>query len=351
MLEKIDFVPDVINANDWQTADAVIYLKLSGKYPGVKTVYTIHNIEYQGKYDLYILGDIFAIREDQKSVVEYEGCINLTKGAIVTCDKLTTVSAKYAEEIRTPFFAHGLAPVINSVSDKVSGIVNGIDYKVYDPLHDGAIEANFSAARVSNKKLCKAALQREASLDVSDDTPLVAMITRLASHKGLDLVTRVIDEAVESGIQFVVLGTGEAEYEQFFRELEERHRGKVRAFIEFNKSMAKKIYAGADIFLMPSTSEPCGLAQMIASRYGTVPIVRETGGLADTIAPFNPETGEGNGITFFSYNAHDMLYAIKRAISLYNDKNAWKTLRKNAMTKDFSWSASAKLYLEMYKEL
>ncbi len=349
MLPQIHFIPDVLHANDWQSALSIVYLRLCYYYPDVKTVYTIHNIEYQGIYSLDTLGDLFGIGNEHVSVLEYDGCINLTKAAIMCCDQLTTVSAKYAEEIRTPYYAHGLSYVINSSSGKLRGIVNGIDYVGYDPENDQTIAATFSASKPAGKKKCKAALKKALSLD-DEDAPIVAMITRLAAHKGIDLVTRVIDEAVESGIQFVILGTGEGEFESFFKQLEWRHPGKVRALIEFNKDTAKKIYAGADIFLMPSKSEPCGLAQMIASRYGTVPIVRETGGLADTIIPYNPEENSGNGITFYSYNAHDMLDAIKRAMLLYNDKNVWKKLVKNAMTKDFSWNASAEKYLEMYKE-
>ncbi|MBQ2686103.1 MAG: glycogen synthase GlgA [Clostridia bacterium] len=350
LFAQVHFIPDVLHANDWQSALSIVYLKLCYYYPDVKTVYTIHNIEYQGIYSQDVLGDLFGIGKEHLSVLEYDGCINLSKAAIMCCDKLTTVSSRYAEEIKTPYYSHGLSYVINSVGGKLSGIVNGIDYVGYDPENDPVIAAPFSASKPSGKKKCKEALVKELGLD-EDGTPIVAMITRLAAHKGIDLVTRVIDEAVDMGIRFVILGTGESEFESFFRQLEWRHPGKVRALIEFNKNTAKKIYAGADIFLMPSKSEPCGLAQMIASRYGTVPIVRETGGLADTIIPYNAEENRGNGVTFYSYNAHDMLDAIRRATELYNDKNVWKKIVKNAMTSDFSWNASAEKYLAMYKEI
>lgn len=352
MLPEIDFYPDILHAHDWQSALSVVYLRRRYNYPNIHTVYTIHNIEYQGVYNFSILGDIFGLSDADREIMEYDGDINLTKGAIVCCDKLTTVSQKYSEEIRTPFYSYGLYHAINRFAFKTMGIVNGIDYKYYNPYTDPDLPANFSTTRLlKNKAVCKEQLQETLGLTPSKDTPIVAMITRLASHKGVDLVKRVIDEALATeDMQFVVLGTGEKNYEDFFCELQERYPGRVRALIEFNKALSKRIYAAADLFLMPSKSEPCGLSQMIASRYGAVSIVRETGGLFDTIKPFNPETGEGNGITFVTYNAHDMLDAIRRAIALYKTP-AFKTLRKNAMTTDFSWSASAEKYLAMYREV
>ncbi len=352
MLPEIDFYPDILHAHDWQSALSVVYLRRRYNYPNIHTVYTIHNIEYQGVYNFSILSDVFGLSDADREIMEYDGDINLTKGAIVCCDKLTTVSQKYSEEIRTPFYSYGLYHVINRFAFKTMGIVNGIDYKYYNPYTDPDLPANFSTTRLlKNKAVCKEQLQETLGLTPSKDTPIVAMITRLASHKGVDLVKRVIDEALATeDMQFVVLGTGEKDYEDFFCELQDRYPGRVRALIEFNKALSKRIYAAADLFLMPSKSEPCGLSQMIASRYGAVSIVRETGGLYDTIKPFNPETGEGNGITFVTYNAHDMLDAIRRAIALYKSP-AFKTLRKNAMTTDFSWSASADKYLAMYREV
>jgi len=352
MLPEIDFYPDILHAHDWQSALSVVYLRRRYNYPSIHTVYTIHNIEYQGVYNFSILGDVFGLSDADREIMEYDGDINLTKGAIVCCDKLTTVSQKYSEEIRTPFYSYGLYHAINRFAFKTMGIVNGIDYKYYNPYTDPDLPANFSTTRLlKNKAVCKEQLQETLGLTPSKDTPIVAMITRLASHKGVDLVKRVIDEALATeDMQFVVLGTGEKDYEDFFCELQDRYPGRVRALIEFNKALSKRIYAAADLFLMPSKSEPCGLSQMIASRYGAVSIVRETGGLYDTIKPFNPETGEGNGITFVTYNAHDMLDAIRRAIALYKSAT-FKTLRKNAMTTDFSWSASAEKYLAMYREV
>lgn len=350
MIPVIDFYPNVLHANDWQSALTVIYNRLYYRYP-MKTVYTIHNIEYQGKYDNFILGDVFAIDNEHLSVVEYGGCINLTKGAIVCCDKLTTVSSRYADEIKDAFFAHGLENIIRQSGDKLLGIVNGIDYDYYNP---STLDEKFSTSYrlFSGKAKNKAALQKMLSLPEKADTPIVSMISRLASHKGFDLVKCVIEEAIcTRDMQLILLGTGEKEYEEFFRYLADKYPDRVRALFEFNKELSKKIYAGSDIFLMPSKSEPCGLSQMIASRYATVPVVRETGGLYDTIKPFNPVTLEGNGVTFCSYNAHDMLDAINRTLDIYSDKELWKKLVRNAAEKDFSWNASARLYLHMYATL
>ncbi|MBO5218297.1 MAG: glycosyltransferase, partial [Clostridia bacterium] len=284
-------------------------------------------------------------------VVEYDGCINLTKDAIVCCDKLTTVSPGYAKEIQTEFYSSGLYHIIRMYKDKICGIINGIDIDLYNPEKDPLITENFTADSIGKKAVNKAALQKSFKLPVRADVPLIGMVSRLASHKGFDLVRRVADDILAADVQLVLLGTGEVELEDYFADLAKRYPDKCGVMLAFDKVLAKQIYASADIFLMPSKSEPCGLAQMIASRYGTVPLVRETGGLADTIAPFNPETGEGNGITFNTYNAHDMLNAIHRATALYEDADKWAALVQNAMAMDFSWEASARKYLEMYESL
>ncbi len=355
MMPKIDFVPDILHCHDWQSALCVIYLKrkycYDEVYSKIKAVYTIHNIGYQGIYNFDILGDVFGLDSWDRYIVEYDGCINLTKGAIVCCDKLTTVSPNYAEEIKTEYFSCGLHHIIQMYSGKVCGIINGIDTSLYDPSSDKSIEKNFDISSISAKVENKLALQRELGLPENRDVPMVAMVSRLASHKGFDLVRRVADDIMESDIQLVLLGTGECELEDFFADLALRYPEKCAVKLAFDKNLAKRIYASADMFLMPSKSEPCGLAQMIASRYGTVPIVRETGGLYDTIKPFDPVEEVGNGITFKTYNAHDMLDAIRRALSLYNDSAKWEKLMKNAMGMDFSWNASALKYIEMYSNL
>ncbi len=354
MMPIIGFIPDILHAHDWQSALTVIYLKRKycylEDYAQMKAVYTIHNIDYQGIYSFDILGDVFCLDSWDRYVVEYDGCINLTKGAIVCCDKLTTVSPNYANEIQTEYFSSGLHHILRVNKDKITGIINGIDTDYYNS-NDPALAEKFDLESIEKKSANKLALQKQLKLPERADVPMIAMISRLASHKGFDLVRRVIDEILEDDVQFVLLGTGEAELESFFEELSYRHPEKCGITLAFDKLLAKRIYASADIFLMPSKSEPCGLAQMIASQYGTVPVVRETGGLKDTIAPYDAESGEGNGITFATYNAHDMMDAVRRAVKLYREPDEWKKLVANAMTVDFSWSASAKKYLEMYAAL
>lgn len=353
MLPKIDFIPDVLHCHDWQSALCVIYLKRKycylEDYSAMKAVYTIHNIDYQGIYNFDILGDIFCLDSWDRYVVEYDGCINLTKGAIVCCDILTTVSPRYAEEIQTEYYSSGLHHILRMNKDKIRGIINGIDTDYYNPATDKSIVKNFDLDTIDGKVENKLALQKTFGLPERADVPMIAMVSRLASHKGFDLVRRVADEILMSDVQFVLLGTGEGELEDFFSNLAQRHPDKCGVMLAFDKILAKQIYASADMFLMPSKSEPCGLAQMIASRYGTIPIVRETGGLYDTIKPYITSEGTGNGFTFKTYNAHDMLDAVRRALSLYCEKEEWSKLVANAMNMDFSWNASAKKYLEMYE--
>ena len=356
MMPHIGFFPDILHAHDWQSALSVIYLKRKYRYfeeySHMKAIYTIHNIEYQGIYGFEILSDIFCLDSWDRYIVEYDGCINLTKGAIVCCDRLTTVSPNYANEIQTEYFSHGLHYIIAMNRDKITGIVNGIDYDNYNPETDTELRRHFSSDNQIQKNVDKAELQNMFSLPERRDVPVIAMISRLASHKGFDLVKRVLEEIVTcDDVQFVLLGTGERDLEDYFSYMANKYPDRVGVKLAFNKTLAKQIYAGADIFLMPSKSEPCGLAQMIASRYGTVPVVRETGGLYDTIKPYNPEDKTGNGITFKTYNAHDMYDAVRRAIELFKNKRQWKTLRTNSMNTDFSWNSSAIKYLEMYDNL
>ncbi len=355
MLPKIDFFPDILHTNDWQSALVGIYLKqiyrtIDYNYRPIRVIHSIHNIEYQGVYDHAILGDVFDLAPEYASIVDYNGAINLTKGAIVCCDRLTTVSPTYAREICTPAYSSGLHHIINQYAFKTRGIINGIDQDYYNPATDPALYATYTTPNGKLKN--KLPLQKELGLPERADVPLISMITRLTSHKGLDLVTAVIDDLLCDDVQFVLLGTGDPGFENFFRRLEEKYPDKVKAIIAYDKTLSKKIYAASDMFLMPSKSEPCGLAQMIASKYGTVPIVRETGGLFDTIKYYNDETGEGNGFTFARYNAHDMLYTIRKAMYLYRDyKDKWKALATRVMKTNFSWHVSAKSYIELYKEV
>ena len=349
ILSFLGFYPDILHCHDWQAALAAIYLKtiycFRPEYQFIRAVFTIHNIEYQGKYSLDILEDLFGISNRYRYLVEYDRCINLMKGAIECCERFSTVSPTYAGEIKDPYYSHGLDPIVRRNEFKLCGILNGIDTDYYNPKTDKSLFANYDAADVSNKAVCKEELQRMLNLPVKPDTPVLAMITRLVTHKGLDLVKEVIEQVLRQDVQFVLLGTGDSAYENYFSDLARRYQGKVVSIISFNSDLSRKIYSGADLFLMPSKSGPCGLSQMIASRYGTVAIVRETGGLRDSIQPYG---AGGNGFTFHDYNAYDMLYVINEAIGVYHNKEAWHALQKKAMETDFSWAKSAQYYIGLY---
>lgn len=353
IIPYIDFKPDIIHCNDWQTALTPVYYSAmyanSPGYENIKTVFTIHNIQYQGVYGREILEDVLGIPADKTSLLEYDGCINFMKGAIECANKVTTVSPSYADEILDPWYSHGLDGILSERRFKLSGILNGIDIDGYNPETDKAIRANYSAENAADKKLDKEDLQQIMGLPVRADVPVIGMVSRLVSHKGLDLVKGILDELLAtSELQLVVLGSGDYEYESFFRDIAARYPDKVGLRIGFIPDLARKIYAGADMFLMPSKSEPCGLSQMVALRYGTVPIVRETGGLRDSIT--DSGDGEGNGFTFKSYNAHDMLNAIRRALDVYYNGD-WTALTQRALECDFSWGRSANTYIKLYKAL
>ena len=349
ILSFIGFYPDILHCHDWQAALAALYLKtiycFRPEYQFIRAVFTIHNIEYQGKYSLDILEDLFGISNRFRYLVEYDRCINLMKGAIECCERFSTVSPTYAGEIKDPYYSHGLDPIIRRNEFKLCGILNGIDPDYYNPATDKSLFANYDADNVAPKAVCKEELQRMLNLPVKPETPIIAMITRLVSHKGLDLVKEVIEQVLRQDVQFVLLGTGDSTYENYFSDLARRYQGKVVSIISFNSELSRKVYAGADLFLMPSKSEPCGLSQMIASRYGTVAIVRETGGLRDSITPYG---AGGNGFTFRDYNAYDMLYVINEAIGVYHNKDEWKALQQKAMRTDFSWAKSATYYEGLY---
>ena len=349
-LPFIGFYPDVLHCHDWQAALAAIYLKTiyssRPEYYSIRALFTIHNIEYQGKYSLDILEDLFGIPNECKNLVEFDGCINLMKGAIECSEKFSTVSPTYANEIKTAQYAHGLQSVICKNAAKLTGVLNGIDVNSYDPTTDKALFANYSPDNFEGKAVCKKELQKMLGLP-EKNVPMIAMITRLVSHKGIELVKTVAEDILHEDLQFVLLGTGDTAYENYFRDLGKRYENKVSANIAFNGDLSRKIYSGADIFLMPSISEPCGLSQMIASRYATVPVVRETGGLYDSIKPYG---NGGNGFTFASCNAYDMLYVIHEALNTYKNKEQWVALMKKAATTDFSWSYSANEYKKLYED-
>ncbi|MCM1364929.1 MAG: glycogen synthase GlgA [Faecalibacterium sp.] len=355
MLPHIDFKPDVIHCNDWQSAlTPVFYTTMYAKdpwYQGIKTVFTIHNIQYQGTYGMDLVGDVIGLKPEDAGIVEYDGDVNFMKGAIECADKVTTVSPSYADEILDPWYSHGLDTILRARQWKLQGILNGIDIESYNPETDSSLEVNYNAETVfEGKKANKRLLQENMGLPVRDDVPVIGLVSRLVSHKGLDLIKAVFDEFLSTtDAQVVVVGSGDWQYENYFRELTNKYHDKIAVRIGFVPSLARKIYAGADLFLMPSKSEPCGLSQMVALRYGTVPIVRETGGLRDSIT--DSGDGEGNGFTFKTYNAHDMLGAIHRGLGAYWNREYWPTLVERAMACDFSWGRSANEYIKMYKQI
>ena len=355
ILPVVDFKPDIIHCNDWQSAlTPVFYTTLYSKdpwYQGIKTVFTIHNIQYQGTYGMELVNDVIGLNPADTSVVEYDGDVNFMKGAIECADKVTTVSPSYAGEILDPWYSHGLDTILRERQWKLQGILNGIDIINYDPETDKAISKNYSVKDVkAGKAANKADLQKAMGLPEKPDTPIIGLVSRLVSHKGLDLIKGILDELLyTTDVQVAVLGSGDWQYENFFKEMQAKYPDKLAATIGFIPALSRKVYAGSDLFLMPSKSEPCGLSQMIALRYGTVPIVRETGGLRDSIT--DSGDGQGNGFTFKTYNAHDMLGAIRRGLDAYWDKANWEVLVDRAMNSDYSWGKSANEYIKMYKEV
>lgn len=355
-MRYMDYYPSVLHCHDWQTALSVIYLKtiyseIKG-FSSVRALFTIHNIEYQGKYGHELLQDLFGLPESCRQIVDYDGCINLMKGAIQLAERFSTVSRTYAGEIKNPFFAHGLEYMTTANEYKLSGILNGIDEVLYNPENDDKIFAKYTADDLTGKAVCKEELQKMLALPIKKDVPIIAIISRLVPAKGLDLIKCVFEELLSENVQVVILGKGSGEYEDYFRYVAERYSGKCRAIIAYNRDLSSKIYSGADIFLMPSKHEPCGLSQMIACRYGTIPVVRSTGGLADSIIAHNEgNRNGGNGFVFHTYNAHEMLYVLKDAIYTFGNKEEWGKIMQNAMTTDFSWSRSAAEYEKLYNNM
>ena len=354
MLPYIDFKPDVIHSNDWQTALIPVYFRLfyanNDWYSGIKTMLTIHNIQYQGKYGLELVKDVLGIPESETQLLEYDKCVNLLKGGIECANWVSTVSPTYAQEILDPWFAHGLDAILNERSWKLSGILNGIDTVDYDPAADKDLFANYSAEDMTGKAVNKQKLQERLGLEQNAEVPLIGMVTRMVPHKGLDLIKEALDQIMsENNVQFVILGSGDWEYENFFKDMQNKYPGRLAACFGFVPELSRKIYAGADIFLMPSKSEPCGLSQMISLRYGTIPVVRETGGLKDSIQ--DSGDGQGNGFTFKTYNSGDMAFAVQRALKGYESKDGWSILMKRAMECDNSWGHSANEYIHLYRTL
>lgn len=355
ILPQVDFFPDIIHCNDWHTAAVPVYLDAQYRwrdgYEYIRTVFSIHNIEFQGKYGLDTLGSVFALPPGWESVVEHDGCLNLMKGAIERANAVNTVSETYANEILDPYFSFGLDTILRPRRYKLSGIVNGIDVKAFDPATDPAIAVNYDIDTRADKVENKLALQKELGLAVDPDIPMIGMVGRLTSQKGIDLMYPIMEELMKHEVQLVVLGTGYAEIEDFMRFCDAAYHDKMRAMITFSSSMAQKIYSGADLFLMPSKSEPCGLAQLISMRYGTIPVVHAVGGLKDTVVPYNPAEGTGNGVNFQSYNAWDMYDAIMRGIAIWSDPEERDQIMVNGMSGDYSWDVSADKYLKLYESV
>ena len=359
MLPHIGFKPDVIHSNDWHTGMLGAYLKEDFMqdpfYQGLKNIYTIHNLKYQGVFGREIVEDVLGmpLRLLYNGNIENTGNVNFMKAGMCYADYITTVSPSYAEEITYPYFGEGLEDYVALCAGKIDGILNGLDEQEYNPETDPNLPVCFDSSNVFLKKpLAKEALQRELGLTVNREIPVLGMITRLVEAKGLDLVMHIMDELMEEQVQLIVVGTGDEEYADLLRELAWRHPGSVSVNILFNEGLARRVYAGADMFIMPSRYEACGLSQMIAMRYGTVPVVRETGGLKDSVFNFDKYTApEGNGFCFTNFNAHELLFTIKRGLTCFAEKPLWERIVSNAMRSDNSWNRSAQAYADLYAKI
>lgn len=354
MLPKINFQPDIIHCNDWHTGPICMMLKEhymhDSFYQNISTVYTIHNLEYQGNFPKDIL-KLFGIGDHVfiPDLVEFYGSFNFMKAGLVYADAISTVSEVYAKEIQTEQYGERLEGLLARRSNDLFGIVNGISYEEFDPQNDGRIFRNYGIEDFSYKKENKHDLQEELGLPVSN-VPVIGLISRLSGQKGLNLILEQVDNLFKHDLQFVLLGTGDPYYENEFKNVRNRYPDKAAIYIGFNSILAQRIYAGSDMFLMPSRFEPCGLGQIISMRYGTVPIVRATGGLAETVENYDESTGNGYGFTFTGFNSNEMLYSIERALGVYSEKpETWEKLAKRVMQLDFSWNRSAQKYLDLFR--
>lgn len=357
MMEEIAFFPDILHLNDWHTGPAAVLFRdsYSWKHNFKKTrvVFTIHNLKYQGIFPFNLLIDYLGLDDSyfHYDKLEHYGSVNFMKAGIRYAHAVTTVSRTYAREITYPYFGEGLHNLLQHRHDKLTGIVNGIDYEVYNPATDKELWVNYNASFPERRLENKTNLQKELNLEVDESIPMLGMITRIVDNKGFDLLLFIFDELMEQKLQFVLLGNGEAQLEERVKELQQRYPDRVRLLLGFDENMARKIYGSADIFLMPSRFEPCGLGQLIAMRYGSVPVVRKTGGLADTVEPYNRYTGEGMGFAFENYNAHELLFAIKDAVYHYQDPKKWWNIVRQGMERDSSWKESAGQYVQLYEQI
>ena len=356
-VKHIDWVPDILHCNDWQTGMVPVLLKLEyskeEKFKNMKTMFSIHNLFFKGMFDPKVLPELFGYDYESfnNGSLEHYGAVSFLKGGINYADKVTTVSKSYAEEIKTPEYGEQLEGLLRYRSSVLEGIVNGIDYKEYNPEEDKYIYSTYSVNDLENKKINKEELQKELGLTVNKDVPMIGLVSRLTHQKGCDLIINILEELLKEDIQVVVLGTGDYMYEESFKSFQGRHPNKISANIKFSNELAHKIYAASDMFLMPSLFEPCGLGQLIALRYGSIPIVRETGGLKDTVTPYNEYDETGNGFGFKNYRFEELFNITKYAIKIYRNKDKWNNIVRQAMSSDNSWEKSAKEYIEIYNQL
>lgn len=356
MLDKLDVLPDILHCHDWQTGLIPFLLKTRyANRPGyrdIRTVFTIHNLQYQGVFSRDLLQDLLATGDDSftEDSLEFYGAASCMKAGLRFADKLSTVSNTYAYEIQTEAYGEKLDGVIRQRSHDLWGIVNGIDTEVYDPMNDPNIAVPYRDSLVK-KRLNKTALQRELGLPEDESVPMLGVVSRLTGQKGFDLIGQALPELMKMNIQLVILGSGEPAIEQMLQDALLRHRDKIALWFGFNEGLARRVYAGSDLYLMPSRFEPCGLSQLIALRYRTVPIVRETGGLRDTVEPYNEYTGTGTGFTFGPPTVHDLLYTVRRALSFFGEEEHWNRIVANGAKKDYGWESSARLYYKLYREL
>lgn len=353
----MDFRPELVHCHDWQTGLIPFLLKtryaFDPAWAYAKSVFTIHNLKYQGLFGIELLKDLLGAGDDmfRAESLEFYGAASCMKGGLVYADKLTTVSGTYASEIQTEYYGEGLDSLLRYRSGDLLGIVNGIDDELFDPMNDPALHTPYRDS-LSRKRINKLELQREVGLPQSESVPLIGIVSRLVEQKGFDLITATFDELLaEEDVQFVILGAGDQHYEHFFKDAAYRYPDKVAVWLGYDDRMARRIYAGSDMFAMPSKFEPCGLSQLLALRYRSVPIVRETGGLKDTVQAYNEYTGEGNGFSFTNYNAHDYMYTVRRALAVYRNEEAWKQIVANGSGEDYSWNRSAKAYISLYSQL
>lgn len=349
-LSQLDFTPDILHAHDWQASISVALAHIKESHPGMKTVITIHNLKYQGIMPLDVFDNFFNLPREHLAGFEWNGMFNCLKSALFHADKITTVSPTYAEEIKQAYFGEGLDSLLRERTTDVVGIVNGIDTTIYNPQTDSFLPVPYTRS-AKKKAENKVALQQRLDLPVNQDIPVFVIITRLVEQKGIHLLQAILDEFLQEDVQFILLGTGEEVFEYYFAEKEKHYSEQLRALLTFDEGLAHHLYGAADFFLMPSQFEPCGLSQLISLRYMTVPIVRETGGLKDTVFPFNEITGEGNGFSFANYNAHELLDTLRYSLAIYERPKEWKQLLSNVIKSQFSWRDSAYEYVALYHRL